>query len=293
MATPPSTDKPPPWPKGTDKIPQWYDELPGKTQEEFRKQFESTSEYWGPTDTPKEKSYKKKKRGHKNDPFYAQSQSKVSRRSERDKMANKFLPFIVESSTPLHIFKTLLTRSKGMNDVLVASTFRLVLSIDIKTLREQSKEMPEMPLEKIYEELLIKHPQCRIEDTDIQRILSVFKWLPKNPDTNLWHLELDQFERKDIALFLCGLYLSDYEGETYTAMPFYDIIKNLHDFDAIYGTVQDYVKFSDTGETVMFLDEGDLKGFVLYHAFLRESVDPDGTTTTYNARFAIRVEKES
>lgn len=241
----------------------------------------------------KEKHYKKKKRGHKNDPFYAQPQSKVSRKSERDKMANKFLPFIVESSTPLHIFKTLLTRSKGMNDVLVASTFRLVLSIDIKTLREQAKELPEMHLEKIYEELLIKHPQCRIEDTDIQRILNVFKWLPKKPDTYMWHLELDQFERKDIALFLCGLHLSDYEGETYTSMPFYNLFKSHVDFDDIYNSVQDYVKFSDTGEKVVFLDEADLKGFVLYHAFLREPIDPDGTTITYNARFARRVEEAS
>jgi hypothetical protein len=68
--------------------------------------------------------------------FFIDDDEKFSDRHGETDMSNKFLPFIVENSTPLHILKTLLSRSKGMNEVLVASILYLVLEEDIKKLRK-------------------------------------------------------------------------------------------------------------------------------------------------------------
>jgi len=63
-------------------------------------------------------------------------------------MANKFLPFIVETSSPVHILKTLLSRSKGMNNNLVASMLYLIFTTELSKLRDIVKELPDMPLEQ-------------------------------------------------------------------------------------------------------------------------------------------------
>ena len=65
-----------------------------------------------------------------------------------------------------------------MNQVLIASIFNLILNEHIKVLREIVKELPEMPLEKIYEELLIKYPKYRVQDDILATYQTIFQFFP-------------------------------------------------------------------------------------------------------------------
>ena len=199
---------------------------------------------------------------------------------EKETMANKFLPFIVESSTPKNIFKTLMSRSKGMNDVLIASVFNLTLSVDIKKLRKIVKELPEMQLENIYEELLQKFPQYRVDEEVLFYFHNVIRYYP--PSTPKYAPELSEFKLKDQATFFCVMSgIDDDECKKYTKINF----GLIHNYKTILENFKEHVKFSDEGQTFSFSGSEDLKVFIMYHAVLRSQLEPETGTPKIKAEF--------
>lgn len=186
-------------------------------------------------------------------------------------MSNKFLPFVVENSTPLHIFKTLLSRSKGMNHVLIASIFHLILKVNIKELRENVKELPEMPLEKIYEELLIKRPAYRVIDEVLADYQTIWKFFPA---IVYWSKELQTYSAADAMLFFCSMAYAGKEILDYTEYP-YDLIKNKEVHNEVLENIQNWVQFSDKAEEVGFENATELRCYILYHGLFRNMMEPD------------------
>lgn len=194
-----------------------------------------------------------------------------------NKMSNKFLPFVVEKSTPLHMFKTLLSRSKGMNQVLIASMFNLILSQDIKILRKHVKELPEMPLEKLYEELLIKYPKYRVHDEVLAIYQTIEKFFPGT--SKAWIDDLNAYGPSDVMLFFCGMAYAGKPSGEYTDFPYNSIMDA--DADPILENIQAYVSFSDKGTPIKFDTVMELRCFVLYHGLFRNMMDPDWEPETY------------
>ena len=182
------------------------------------------------------------------------------------KMANKFLPFIVEKSTPINIYQTLLSRSKGMNTLVVIAVFQLVLQKGIIELRNKVKALDEMPLEAMYEELLNMYPESRIKDKELQLFLAFGNHLPDEA-SKYWAEELNEFSRNDILAFFLVLAKTGKLADT-TDIAFDDI---LNQEEVIMGNIQNYVKFSDTGVLKQFENEIDLKAYILYRALINSS----------------------
>ena len=201
---------------------------------------------------------------------------KRSQKYEKN-MANKFLPFVVESSTPSSIFKTLISRSKGMNQVVLASVFNLVLTKPIGDLREYVKTLPEASLEKIYEELLVKYPDFRIPDSDVNTFLSVLSWFPDTKDYEYWSNELEQYEQKDIITFFLGMIHAGKDISGFTNIPFDKVLSSNSEFiDEALNNFKGLIRFDDSGEQIIVVgSRKDLVGFVLYKIFLEETVVPD------------------
>jgi len=194
-------------------------------------------------------------------------------------MANKFLPFVVENSTPLHMFKTLLSRSKGMNQVLIASVFHLILKVDIKTLRTEVKELPEMALEKIYEELLIKRPTYRVIDEVLADYQTIHKFFPA---VDYWAAELKKYDANDAMLFFCSMAYAEKEILDYTEYP-YDLIKSKSANDEILGHLSRWTEFSDKGEETVFKNAAELRCYALYCGLFRNLMEPDSELTPIKA----------
>ena len=191
-------------------------------------------------------------------------------------MANKFLPFIVDTSKPMHIFKTMLSRSKGMNQLLLASSFHLVLTTELIVLRNAVKPMEDMPLEKVYEELLVSFPAARIKEEDINLFVSMSSHFPKES----WDEELNQFEMKDIMLFFLAMTYADKPLEAYTSIPFMDLL-NRDKRDSVFNDLGAYITFCDEGEKVFFKNEQSLQSFILYEALIKDVTEPDAPTQVY------------
>ena len=196
-------------------------------------------------------------------------------------MSNKFLPFVVENSTPLHMFKTLMSRSKGMNQVLIASTFHLILKENIKRLREQVKELPEMPLEKLYEELLIQYPAYRVQDEVLASFQNIFPFFPA---CDYWNTELKNYSATDAMLFFCSMSHARLSIEDYTEYP-YNLIMDEKALGEIFSNIPRHIQFSDKGEPVQFDDPAQLRCFILYHALFKELMEPDAVVDPIMATF--------
>jgi hypothetical protein len=187
-------------------------------------------------------------------------------------MANKFLPFIVEKSTPEHIYNTLLQRSKGMNINLVTSIFYMVLEKGVVELREYVKTMPEgISVTHMYEEMVGKFAHYQIMDEDLQKftdlapLLGTHDWAAVDPELT------KQFESKDILAFL---YVMGKLGklEEYTTLNFG---RYLSDASDVLTNLPQFITFSDNGKPYEFYSAAELKTFILYHSLLKtEKEDP-------------------
>ena len=201
---------------------------------------------------------------------------------EKQSMSNKFLPFVVENSTPLHMFKTLLSRSKGINQVLIASTFNLILNKDIKELRKIVKELPEMPLEKIYEELLIKFSGYRVKGEVLATYQTISQFFPSHSENPLWGEELNTYTVNDIMLFFCSMAYANNPTDKYTDYP-YNLIMEKDSVDPVLENLKAHVTFDDNGTPVTFDNAIELRCFILYHGLFKKLMDPDALPETYKA----------
>lgn len=204
---------------------------------------------------------------------------KKSRKREEN-MANKFLPFVVESSTPHHIFKTLLSRSKGMNKMLIASIFNLTLNVDIKKLREVVKEYPDMQVDKLYEELMTKYPHYRVVEEELNDFIGLSKYLPKikDDDNDPWLSEdLQTYPVNDALMFISVVLRSNLELSEYTSLDFTSLL----DTRPVMEKIDNFIILADKDEKSLTLtvnDQKDLKLAVLFYALFWYQFQPGDQT---------------
>ena len=184
-------------------------------------------------------------------------------------MANKFLPFIVEKSTPINIYQTLLSRSKGMNVLLVTSIFYLVVSKGILEVRKFVKTLPELQLEELYTAIMEGFPNFRIQDDEFKLYTSFARHTDKNRN---WSRELGEFTIFDTFAFFLVMSKVDRLHEV-TDMPFDKVVA---DKEGILNNIQKYVLFSDSAEVKEFYNSIDLQAYILYQALLTTYNHEDG-----------------
>lgn len=194
---------------------------------------------------------------------WIQKYSKTTPNRENESMANKFLPFVVEKSTPVHIFETLISRSKGMNNNLVTSIFYLVLSKGIKEVREIVAGLPDMHLEKIYENLVNNNPKYRISGDLLQEFRNLSNFISPR-EIALIDKRLQEFEIKDALSCILVMCLLGRREEV-TEIPFELIIeekKNLLE------NIKDYFLIDESGEEIYLVDADHLETFMVFYAFI-------------------------
>lgn len=133
----------------------------------------------------------------------------------------KFLPFVVEKSTPLYIYQTLISRSKGMNNLLIASIFYLVVDKGITNVRKVADGLPEMPITGLYKELLNQYPNNTISNEFYQKMQSISSLVKEHS----WHKipeELKEYTLTDTMTFLLVMTLLE-KTEEYTDLPLGDL----------------------------------------------------------------------
>lgn len=209
---------------------------------------------------------------------YANWDSNKSR-GHAKKMANKFLPFVVDNTPPLSIFKTLITRSKGLNRVLLASIFNLTLNVDIKTLRAAAKALPEMELEKIYEELMNQYPSHRVDGTILHLFETIGETLTQysSYDPSIWDKDIEEFELKDRLLYSCVVSNTELEDHhRHCSVNF----KRLNQVDKLLSDLPNNIQLSDSGEKVHVFSEDDLIAalmfYIVIHPQLPDVLSPNG-----------------
>ncbi len=202
--------------------------------------------------------------------------TKSKRKASKD-MSNKFLPFIVESSTPLNIFKTLITRSKGMNRILLASIFNATLQVDIKKLRAHAKELPEMSLEKLYEEIMSKWDKYRISGWQLRMFEHWLAWIDKDSYRNE---NMKEFSSKDVMLFFCVMSHAGKDLNDYTHIKWQEGLKT----DVLLNLPK-HISLGDNGKEIVVSNEQELQSFLLYTIHIRPQFkDEDDKTPTYRIK---------
>lgn len=177
----------------------------------------------------------------------------------------KFLPFVVEKSTPIHIFQTLIQRSKGMNQVLVASIFYLVLANGITKIRKAASDIPDSDQDHVYEMLLTKFPNFRVSTNTYTRfkyiIPHAIAWYPKAISA-----ELDSYEDDDKAIFYLVLALCE-KSDEYTSLHFDRVIEG-HD-EEVFSNLKKYNLFNNDEDPYYLANIDDLRAYISARTVLK------------------------
>lgn len=177
----------------------------------------------------------------------------------------KFLPFVVEKSTPLYIYNTLVSRGKGINAVTLLSVFKIVLNEGITKVRDYASSLPELPLEKVYEELL-KHYSTYIIHPDGYEILKAIAPFIKKNELDKLSSDLSEYDIIDAIGFLYVLSLNN-EHREYCDLPF-EVLSSEEKMSHIENHLNTYKLFSSEGKEYYFKDEKHLLGYIIYNAVM-------------------------
>ena len=183
-------------------------------------------------------------------------------------MANKFLPFITEKSTPLHLYQALLSRGKGINEVTLLTLFYIVVKEGIEPIRSFIKNLPSMDTVKLYEHIVQNYPH-RFNEQDLNVFQKLEHFLTPDEIEEISD-SLNEFELKDVLSFLYLMTFCNQE-ENYTSLPFTALLKNK---DQILNNIPDYVKFDNDGVARAFKDAETLRVFILYTAAIKKASSP-------------------
>lgn len=182
----------------------------------------------------------------------------------------KFLPFVVDKSTPEYIFQSLITRSKGVNSLLVSSIFNLILSFGISKIRQEAKDLPDdLPLSKVYEELIIRHTSYQISNDLYQKFQSIAEYIESYHKQEL-NDELKEYDIEDIMIFLMVMYLQSKEDQ-YISISLQPMGNG--DYEKITTELSKFGLFSNDGEERMFQSKEDLRSYIIYYGLLNPGQD--------------------
>jgi len=176
----------------------------------------------------------------------------------------KFLPFVVEKSPPIHIFQTLLSRSKGINNLLVPSILYLVLEKGITEIRKAANALPEMEVHKMYSELLTTYPDYRILESSYKKIQAVRK-LVRGVTPNSIPEQLREYDIEDVMSFLLVMHLSGKLAE-YTELPLENLFNGKA--EAAENDFSPGELFSDSGESRNFKTREQLAAYIHFYTVI-------------------------
>lgn len=177
----------------------------------------------------------------------------------------KFLPFIVEKSTPENVYQTILSRSKGLNNLLVASILFLVLDKGITKVRKTASTYPDtLPLGKLYEELLTVYPGYSISNENFQIVHAIGKYIEEYawdriPDS------LKEYELTDIMSFLLVMVYINKLSE-YTSLSFKHLFDGKRE-EAVNDLVP-HKLFSSECIPRLFSSSDDLAAYIHFHVLV-------------------------
>lgn len=175
-------------------------------------------------------------------------------------MTNKFLPFIVETSTPLHVYQTILSRSKGINQLDILSIFAIVLNEDIKDLRAFAKELPDMNAKELYVEIIQKYSSHKVNEEMSELFLILIQ---EYIDYEKFTDNLSDMSLTDKAGFMCVIAAYG-DTRSYCEFDFSRLFSE--EKQQILNNVPDHVKFSNSGVAVQITSRIQLMAFILYKA---------------------------
>lgn len=219
-------------------------------------------------------SYEQFKKEYENHGFDSADIPKPEKPKPEDKiMANKFLPFIVEKSTPQHVYHTLLSRSKGMNINLVTSIFYMVMDKGVAELREFVKTLPDgISVGQMYEEMVGKYSHYQIMDEEFTLFLNVAPLLSSHDWAAMDKELTKELNSKDIMAFLYVMYKLEKVNE-FTNLDFVSFMDTNRQ-NAVLSDIPTFTNFADDGLVTEFEDSRELKTFILYNALLRDKDTP-------------------
>ena len=218
-----------------------------------------------------EEANKMKKRtqqrfGHKQE-YNQKSTKRVKLPGET--MAANFLPFIVEKSTPIHVYQTILSRSKGVPFNLIASVLNAVIVKSIKTVRKLIETSDEMPVNALYQHIANNYSDLSLSSEDISDFTCISYYITED-DKTFWPSELSELSTKEALVFLRAMKhlgkLEDYTKVNYSAL--------INEQSEVLVNVQKYVTFSNKAPVKTFISNTDLLSFILYSAFVSQEPIP-------------------
>jgi hypothetical protein len=170
-----------------------------------------------------------------------------------------------------------------MNKILVASMFNLTLNVDIKKLRNIAKELQEMPLEQLYEEMLQKYDIYRVNSTVLAYFKNVVKYFPKERDSEgyWWTEELTEFDAENVMMFFCVHSIKEVGSSEYSDIDW----SGLWNHQDTLMNFRNHITFSDEGREMYFKGLHDLQTFILYKAILEPQMDPKYTEEPICAKY--------
>lgn len=185
-------------------------------------------------------------------------------------MANKFLPFVVEKSSALNIYQTLISRSKGLPTEIVASVLLIVISKGITEVREYTNTLPDLSTEQLYSEIVSRYSSYRISMENLNLFLALRPYFYHIKYIDRMTKELGDYELKDILIFLLVMTLKGKEDvEQYTDYKFFEMLTTR---SVVIGNLPLYISFSDTGsKRITVRNEVDLEAFILFTTFMQDS----------------------
>jgi hypothetical protein len=176
----------------------------------------------------------------------------------------KFLPFVVEKSTPLHTFQTIVSRSKGMNQIAIASIFWLIMDKGISYVRQIATELPEMPLDKLYDQIINACPTYLIPNADFKAFGSMGKFIDKYAKDKI-SAELHEYEMSDIMSFLLAMHYMK-KLPDYTSLRLEDLLNGKAFAAEI--ELDKYKLFSNEGAICYFKNREQISAYIQFHAVI-------------------------
>lgn len=192
-------------------------------------------------------------------------------------MGSKFLPFIGAGSTPINIYNTILSRSKGMSHASVASLLHIVLREDIVEVRNVADQIQKQTTTELYEAVIEHYNQHRIspEWTALFKAMAPYV----DPDKDFVKEHSANHSVEDYLIFVAVMaQMEDFPSPasgmlTYANTDFLKIFKS---YENILNNLDEYLALSDKAENVKeFSRIIDLKAYIFYViCFTYEPLEP-------------------
>jgi hypothetical protein len=157
----------------------------------------------------------------------------------------------------------------------------LVLDKPIAELRHYVKELPDMALEKIYEALIEKYPEARVNESQIKWFHSLMVWVTGSHE-EFFHEDLKTFSITDLGIFIVGTVHCGRFGPEYSKVPFDKVLPFDGECKAVLDNLTQYLKLSDKGNCIYVYSRSNLNAFLIHKALIEPAIYPDREEETYN-----------